>query len=419
MGAGAGARTEILFVCSGLNVGGTERQLVAIALALVRLGWRISVYSLAGSGPLRAELERGGVTVVLPPVNRPLDDASRLRRSVALALAVPHLAFSMLKRRPAIVHFLLPEAYLVGAPIAGLARIPVKVMSRRSLDLYQTNSFIRRFELWLHRSMSAILGNSLSVIGELRGEGVPSRRLGLIYNGIDLNAFARSDAGQAQRKALGIAPDAFVMCIVANLIAYKGHRDLLDALGRAAPDLPPSWHLLVVGRDDGIGAQLQDQAERLGIRKNISFLGSRSDVPSLLAASDLALLCSHQEGFANAILEGMAAGLPMIVTDVGGNAEAVVDGQTGLVVPAHRPDQLADAIVRLAKDPAKRKAFGAAAYRRVSEHFGMERCVAVHDELYRQLLAGGVPADVAQIAPLKPVDLSPALPPRFEHEHAP
>jgi glycosyltransferase involved in cell wall biosynthesis len=146
------------------------------------------------------------------------------------------------------------------------------------------------------------------------------------------------------------------------------------------------------------------------MRKNISFLGSRSDVPSLLAASDLALLCSHQEGFANAILEGMAAGLPMIVTDVGGNAEAVVDGETGLVVPAHSPDQLADAIVRLARDPAKRKAFGAAAHRRVSEHFGMERCVAAHDELYRQLLAGGVPADVAQIALIKPVGLKPTAP---------
>jgi glycosyltransferase involved in cell wall biosynthesis len=389
---------ELMFVCTDLNVGGTERQLVALAVALVRLGWPISVYSLAGSGPLQAELESGGVTVILPPFNRSQTGTTWLRRIFSLGLAVPHLTFIMLKRRPAIIHFLLPEAYLVGAPIAGLTRIQVKVMSRRSLNLYQTNGFIRRFEYWLHRSMSAVHGNSLSVIDELRSEGVPSKRLVLIYNGIDLSAFSNSDTRQSQRESLGIAPDSFVMCNVANLIAYKGHRDLLDALGRAAKELPKKWHLLLVGRDDGIGAQLQEQAERLGIRKNISFLGSRNDVPALLAVSDLALLCSHQEGFANAILEGMAAGLPMIVTDVGGNAEAVVDGETGLVVPAHNPDRLAGAILRLAKDPAMRSSFGTTARRRVTEHFAMERCVAAHDQLYRKLLAGGVPGDMAEIA---------------------
>jgi glycosyltransferase involved in cell wall biosynthesis len=393
---------ELMFVCTDLNVGGTERQLVALAVALVRLGWPISVYSLAGSGPLQAELESGGVTVVLPPMNRSHAGTSRLKRIFAFCVAVPHLTFSMLKRRPAIIHFLLPEAYLVGAPIAGLARIQIKVMSRRSLNLYQTNGLVRRFEYWLHRSMSAVLGNSLSVISELRGEKVQSRRLGLIYNGIDVSAFSKFNARQAQRESLGIAPDSFVMCMVANLIAYKGHRDLLDALGRTARELPAKWHLFLVGRDDGIGAQLQEQAERLGIRKNISFLGSRSDIPSLLAASDLALLCSHQEGFANAILEGMAAGLPMVVTDVGGNAEAVINGETGFVVPAHNPDRLADAILRLAKDPSMRSAFGAAARRRVNEHFTMERCVVAHDQLYRKLLAGGVPGDMAEIAVAEP-----------------
>lgn len=403
MSVNAGTRTdatEILFVCSDLYVGGTERQLAVLALKLVRLGWRISVYSLAGPGPLQAEFERAGVTVILPPLERPRAGASSLKRIFALGLAVPHLLFVMLKRRPAIVHFMLPEAYLVGAPIARLARIPVKIMSRRSLNLYQKNSLIRNIERRLHRSMNAVLGNSGSVISELRGEGVPSRRLGLIYNGIDLNAFAKSDTRLAQRASLGIGPDAFVMVMVANLIAYKGHRDLIDALGRAKTELPAEWRLLLIGRDDGIGGQLQEQAERLEIRKNISFLGSRTDVAAMLAASDLGLLCSHQEGFANAILEGMAAALPMIVTNVGGNAEAVIDGVTGLVVPAHDSDRLADAIVRLARDPAKRNTFGTAAYRRVSEHFALERCVAAHDQLYRKLLAGGAPGDIVQVSVL-------------------
>lgn len=371
--------------------------MAALALALVRERWSISVYSLAGRGPLQAELERGGVTVMLPPLERPPSGGSWIKRVAALGLAAIHLAFTMLKRRPAIVHFMLPEAYLVGAPLATITRIPVKIMSRRSLNLYQRNAFVRNVERQLHRSMTAVLGNSFSVIGQLKGEGVPLRRLGLIYSGIDLGAFANSESGLAWRKSVGLGPNTFVMCMIANLIPYKGHRDLIDALGRLAKKLPTGWRLLLAGRDDGIGAQLREQVERLGIAKNISFLGSRADVPAMLAASDVGILCSHQEGFSNAILEGMAAGLPMIVTDVGGNPEAVIDGMTGIVVPPKDPERLGDAIVRLAANPGARMTMGAAARQRVNTHFGMERSVAAHDQLYRQLLVGGAPGDLAQI----------------------
>jgi glycosyltransferase involved in cell wall biosynthesis len=314
-----------------------------------------------------------------------------------LALTTIHLAFVMLKRRPAIVHFMLPESYLVGGPLAIMMRIPVKVMSRRSLNLYQGRGLVRIVERYLHRAMNAILGNSLSVIGQLKGEGVPIGRLGLIYNGIDLSAFANSNAGEPLRNSLGIASNALVMCMIANLIPYKGHRDLLDALGQVAAKLPMGWRVLFAGRDDGIGAQLQKQAQRLGIGDNIVFLGARSDVPALLAASDIGILCSHEEGFSNAILEGMAARLPMIVTDVGGNSEAVVDGVTGLVVPAHGLDRLAAAIVKLANSADMRNAFGAAGSERVGEHFAIDRCVVAHDQLYRKLLAGGTPAELSQI----------------------
>jgi glycosyltransferase involved in cell wall biosynthesis len=396
-GRSRGGAIEILFVCSDLLVGGTERQIAAITPALVRLGWRICIYSLAGSGPLQTELERGGVTVIFPPLDRPPSGNSWVRRIFALGLAAAHLAFTMLKRRPAIIHFMLPEAYLVGAPLAKVVRIPVKIMSRRSLNLYQRNAFVRNIERWLHQSMNAILGNSLSVIGQLKGEGVPTDRLGLIYNGIDLDEFADTDARLSRRKSFGFAPNTFVMCMVANLIPHKGHSDLLGALGQVAKTISADWHLLLAGRDDGIGAQLQEHAELLGISKNISFLGSRNDVPALLAASDVGILCSHQEGFSNAVLEGMAARLPMIVTDVGGNSEAVVNGVTGLVVPPNDPERLADAILRLAKNPTERSALGDAGRRRVSELFVMERCVAAHDQLYRKLLVGGTPGNVVQI----------------------
>ena len=173
--------------------------------------------------------------------------------------------------------------------------------------------------------------------------------------------------------------------LVANLIAYKGHADLLQALGRVRDDLPEGWVLLCAGRDDGPGDDLKAAATALGIGGGVRWLGERSDVPTLLACADIGLLCSHQEGFSNSILEGMAAGLPMIVTDVGGNPESVVDGVTGMVAPPRDPRALGDAILALARDPERRKAMGEAGRRRAVESFSLEACVARYERLYDTL----------------------------------
>jgi glycosyltransferase involved in cell wall biosynthesis len=188
------------------------------------------------------------------------------------------------------------------------------------------------------------------------------------------------------------------LIIVANLIPYKGHADLVQALAICRQRMPLDWCLLIVGRDDGIQEQLQRQIDIIGSADRIRFLGARRDVPALLAAADIGLLVSHQEGFSNAILEGMAAGLPMIVTDVGGNAEAVRHGETGLVVPARDPDQLAAAIVRLSNDAAARNAFGNAGRERVREYFSFASCVDRYDRLYRGLWRGDVPQQIEGVA---------------------
>jgi glycosyltransferase involved in cell wall biosynthesis len=127
--------------------------------------------------------------------------------------------------------------------------------------------------------------------------------------------------------------------------------------------------------------------EARGLKANVEFLGERSDVPALLAAADFGVLSSYEEGFSNVILESMAAGLPMIVTNVGGNPEAVLDRQTGIILPPHDPAALGQAILDLAQDPELRRRLGAAALLRVQKDFSMESCVDAHEGLYEQLLA--------------------------------
>jgi glycosyltransferase involved in cell wall biosynthesis len=175
--------------------------------------------------------------------------------------------------------------------------------------------------------------------------------------------------------------------VVANLISYKGHRELIEGLARVAERFPSPWQILLAGRDRGLRIELEALAEHRGIARNLRFLGECSEVPRLLAAADFGLLTSHEEGFSNVILEGMAAALPMIVTKVGGNPEAVLHERTGLVIPPKNPRAIGEAALRLARDHELRKRFGAAARSRVEQEFSIDRCVVAHAELYEQMLA--------------------------------
>jgi glycosyltransferase involved in cell wall biosynthesis len=230
----------------------------------------------------------------------------------------------------------------------------------------------------------------------IAAEDCPPERVGLIYNGVDFSYF-EGEASSLSR-VRRVQGSGLVLVTVANLIPYKGHSDLLHALSAVATELPQDWQLLCIGRDQGLGRQLGQLARELDLVDHVHFLGERRDLASLLESADIGLLCSHQEGFANAVLEGMAAGLPMIVTDVGGNSEAVVHGQTGLVVPAHDPSAIGRAILELAGDARKRIAMGKAGLERVKSNYTIDRCVADYDRLYHALQLGRRPAQIEGIA---------------------
>jgi glycosyltransferase involved in cell wall biosynthesis len=387
----SGAR--LLIIISTLAIGGTERHVASVSSALRDRGWDVSIYSVGGEGPIAALLRSKGIRVILPPRGK----GALARRIFRFPATMLHLLLLLSRERFAIVHCFLPEAYLVGAPIAWLTRIRLRIMSRRSLNRYQAKHPVAGFlERRLHSRMSAVIANSKNVMRELQTEGVAPERLGLIYNGLDSWEATPANRGRT-REAMDVSEDTIVFVIVANLIPYKGHLDLVRAFGVAAPTMPANWRLWIVGRDDGLGPEIRTLAVSLGIDDKLVFLGPRDDVPDLLDASDVGLLSSHEEGFSNAILEGMRAGLPMIVTDVGGNAEAVIDGETGVVVPPRDPTAFAEAILRLAADRELRRILGERARRRVEEHFTLGSCVDAYEALYRGLRAGQLPGDISQI----------------------
>jgi glycosyltransferase involved in cell wall biosynthesis len=375
-------RPRVLIVIGQLEVGGAEIHLARTLPALSSAGIEVSVFSLKPGGELAPTLERGGVRVFAHPQ----------RQSGVLGLIQSGFFLRQVvsRERPQVLHFFLPRAYLLGT-LATIGFRLCRVMSRRSLARYQSYyPGVRWLERQLHGQMAVVLANSQAVALELLAEGVSPTSLGVIHNGISAPMAMPERAAARQRLNIGI--DTLVLVCVANLIPYKGHADLFEALAMAVGRLPEDSILLLVGRDDGIGPALRAKAEALGIARRLRWVGPVDDVADYLAAADIGVLASHEEGFSNAVLEGMAAGLPMLVTDVGGNAEAILDGQCGRVVPPATPAALAEALGDLAADPELRHRYGDCGRERVTQNFSNARCVELYRQLYLNLAAGLEPA---------------------------
>jgi glycosyltransferase involved in cell wall biosynthesis len=378
---------DIFYVIGSLQIGGAERHLLQITPELRRNGLKLCIYCLSRRDVLAPQFEAQDVEVIAPPFASLKSASPRYLRPIFLFLSLCKLWWELRRRRPALCHFFLPEAYVLGAPIAWLAGRRTLVMSRRSLNVYQRNRpFLAFFEKFLHPRMKAVLGNSHAVVEQLRDEGAPPTNTFLIYNGYSPPAPRPSPAGPLFRQSLGLSDDSFVLTMTANLIPYKGHADLLNALNAITTKLPETWRVLFVGRDDGIGDALLETAQKMGISDHILFLGSRSDVAEIMTITDIALLCSHEEGFSNAIIEAMAAGRPVIATNVGGNRESIVHNQTGLLTPPKDPEDLGQAILELSHDPAKRQTMGAAALKRFNEMFTLDKCVSQYQFFYENIL---------------------------------
>ena len=383
---------SVLVVTSRLDVGGAERHLTRILPALKRKGIDISLYAMERGGPLEGELLAQGIAVEGPQPGRWLR-----WRMLRWPLATLALARRLRRDRPRIVHFFLPRPYVYGSLAAELAGHDRRIMSRRSLTDYRSRyPLLGSLERFLHRRTIGLIGNSQAVLDQLTTEVDDPRKLALIHNGVELApAVAAADRDRV-RSATAIPSDALVIAVVANLVSYKGHGDLIDALARIKDDLPAPWRLLVIGRDDGIGPELKRQAVAAEIAANILWLGERTDVGALLGASDIFVLPSHQEGFSNALLEAMAANVAVVATAVGGNLDAVIDDETGVLAPVRAPQALAGAIARLAKDPGLRRRLTAAARLRVERRFSLSACIERYERLYRALDAA-VPPPIADI----------------------
>lgn len=375
---------RVLFVVGSLGLGGAESQMTMLIGKVIGHGWHRDLFVLEAHGPLRREIEAHGVVIHDGGYD---STASRRLKAFQLLRALFRLWKLIRRIKPDVLHAYLPLTNFLGALAGCLDRVNLIITSRRALGTHQ-----ERHPLWkpLDR-MANLLSDYVTVNSQAVGfdtiarDGINPKKLVYIPNGLDVTKFNKAASKrEMMRQALGLGTGDIGVVVVGNLIPYKGHADLL----RALPDIPndePVTRFFVVGEDRGIGTSLMRMAKELGVSERVIFLGRREDVAEIMAAMDIFVIPSHEEGFSNALLEAMVSGLAVIATDVGGNREALEGGNLGILVPPRDPVALAAAIKRLLADGDTRLLLGCCAKQCVSTKYTVAAMVDAHVTLYQQL----------------------------------
>ncbi len=237
---------------------------------------------------------------------------------------------------------------------------------------------------FLYRVLS-MLATRIIIVSQALRMGFPwlrsDDRLAIIYNAIDLEDFDSSSTSPI-RKELEIKGGETLLASIGRIEEKKGHEILISAM----KDIKDA-RLVIIGRGEaGYINRLKALSESYGISDRVFFMGYREDIPSILKEIDILVVTSFTEGFSRAILEAMAAGKPVIATDVGGNREAVADGLTGYIVPPGDSNALVNRIKDLINAPEKRERMGRAGRKRVEEEFTIEKNIEKVEGIYRELL---------------------------------
>ena len=287
----------------------------------------------------------------------------------------------MAKQGVRVAHTYMNDASVVAPPMFRLSGIRTLV-SRRDLGFWYTPAYAR---LLCHtqRYSAGYVGNSGAVIRVAQQrEGVPAERCHVIYNGLQASSLSGGEVPELEALR---ATHEVIIGLVANLRPIKRIHDLIDAVA-CLSEQGRTVAAVIIGAGDT--SELKARARQRDIESQILFLGSRSDVSACLRYFDIGVLCSESEGFSNTVIEYMAAGLPAVCTDAGGNAEAVEHGETGFLYPVGDISALSDALRRLIDNESERRRMGEAGQRLARERYTTDAMVNAHLELYSRVVNG-------------------------------
>ncbi len=364
-------RINVLFIIKPERAAGAEMVLLEAATRLDQERFRVF------AGLLTPDREN-----LLPPHLTPINfNLPGLNGWVWLRFLV-HLCWVLGRYRIQIIH---TNSYVPGnyaRLAAALLRVPVIIDHWHGFSHFnRKRRFICR---WLGRVTDLSLAVSQGVKDYLIEQGaLDPAKVRVVPNRVDLARLRQHRPRTEVRRELGLTSEARVVGLVARLDHWgKGHREFFTALAALSDRFPMEALIIGGGRRE---SEVKQLAAELGLAGRVHFLGQRDDIPDLLAALDIFVLPSHSEGVSLALLEAMAAGLPVIATRVGGLPEVVTDGDNGLLIPAKDPEALSQALERLLADPALAKKLGENARRDVENNYSLDRLGREINEIYGEL----------------------------------
>lgn len=383
-GMSADQRPLVLHVVYRFDVGGLENGVVNLINHMPRQAYRHAVLSLTDVvDDFACRIEREGVRLLA--LHKPPGQGFWL---------YPRVMKVLREWRPSIVHTRNLAALEMAVP-AWLAGVPVRVHGEHGRDVEDLDGSVRRYQ-WLRRAYRPFVSHQVALSRDLAGYlrdkvGVSAGRLTQIYNGVDAQRFAPSPSHQVVPDCPFSAPQHWLVGTVGRMQLVKDQLTLARAFVQLLlqhPGLRDRVRLVMVG-DGPLRQQAQALLDQAGVADLCWLPGGRSDVPALMRSLHCFVLPSLSEGVSNTILEAMATGLPVLATDVGGNAELVSRDRTGLLVPAADAGAMARALASLAQDPMRARRMGQAGRAEVEARFSLQAMVGSYQGLYDRLLRRG------------------------------
>lgn len=374
-------KPRVLQLLDSFNQGGSERQAVQLTRLLHKSGvYDVRVACLNGQGILRADVESLGIEEIPAFPLTSFFDSN-------FALQVNRFVKHLRQLEVSVVQSSDYYTNIFGMLGAALAGVPVRIAARR--EGAERSAFSRYIERGSYRLAQKVIANCETVREELIAEGVPEQKVVTSYNWLQLDRYVRcSETRRAELLVELGMPQAVgkqLVTIVANLRSVKDHSTFLRAAQKVRAAVPGAAFCLA--GEGELLEPLHQQAAKLGLAQDVYFLGRCARVAELLGVSDIGVLSSISEGFSNAIIEYMAAELPVVVTDVGGAREAVLEAETGFVVPAGDDRLMASRIIELLSDSARARSMGKLARRIVEDRFSDSALLNRTQLLYERLLA--------------------------------
>jgi len=374
-------KPNVLFIIDSFEQGGSERQAMQLLTQLHASGkCRVYLACLQNRGSLRAEADQLGIGEIHEYALNSFYDlnfAKQLRR----------LVHFIREKKIDVVHTHCFYTNIFGMTGAFLAGVRARVTSKGETDGFRT-PLQKRAERAAFRLSHRVIANCLVVQNQLIREGVSPSKIIQHYNGLDLDRLKVRE-GLRREEALAefeLPIDRRYLSIVANLRnPVKDHPMFLRAAARVRAAVPDAG--FAIAGEGELMDGLRELAAQLGIQDDVFFLGRCDHVADLLFASEIGVLSSKAEGFANAILEYMAAGLPVVATDVGGAREAITEGETGYTVASGDDQKMAEHLIELLNDPKRAQAMGQRGRSFVAERFSCDRHLQNTLELYDELLS--------------------------------